>query len=251
MASGSFEPIADWWDSAVGEAGDEFHRHLSRPALLRVLGDVTGLDVLDLGCGNGASTRPLARLGASATGIDLSPTLIAHAWRYEEREPLGIRYLVGSASALPVPGDAFDRVVADMVLMDLEDAEATFAEVARALRPGGRFVATLFHPCFQIVEGSSWLIEQEEFAQRISRRVWRYRDVFSAEGVAKLDQPEPHRYYHRPLSWYVSRLARHGLLLDTLDEPKPDTAFTDARPDFAARDAVAPTLLVLGAALTP
>ena len=52
---GSFEAVAAWWDEQAGDQGDFYHRHLILPALLAALGDVQGLPVLDLGCGD----RPL------------------------------------------------------------------------------------------------------------------------------------------------------------------------------------------------
>ena len=247
MSSTGFETIADWWDSAVGEVGDSFHRTFSRPALDGVLGDVAGRRVLDLGCGNGASTRPLARRGAWVVGADVSPTLIRHARAYERKEPLGALYVVGDAAALPFPDAGFDRVVADMVLMDLEDGEAALREVGRVLRPGGRFVTTLFHPCFQITGGSSWLIEDTDTETSISRRVWRYLEPFAEPGVTKSGQPQPHLYYHRPLGWYAAQLQAGGMLIDTLDEPVPGDDFQREHPDLHRRAARVPLLLVLGA----
>lgn len=248
MSGGSFEPIADFWDEQVGDEGDDFHRLLVRPALLRVLGDVADLDVLDLGCANGATSRALADLGARVTGVDVSPRLIDLARQREAARPRGVRYLVGDAARLSELDDAsFDRVTASMVLMDIEDAEGAIREAARLLRPGGRLVATLFHPCFQIPDGSSWLIEQEVVDERISARVWRYRDPFATSTIAKLGQPAPTVHYHRPLAWYSQRLVESGMLIDALEEAYPDDAFSQRFPDIARRLAVIPAILVIGA----
>jgi hypothetical protein len=53
--------------------------------------------------------------------------------------------------------------------------------------------------------------------------------------------------YHRPLGWYAARLREAGLLIDALDEPRPDDAFAAAKPDDFRRQLVAPSFLVLGA----
>ncbi|MDI3340796.1 MAG: class I SAM-dependent methyltransferase [Sphaerobacter sp.] len=248
MSGGSFEVIADFWDEQVGEEGDAFHRLLVRPALFRVLGEVAGLDVLDLGCANGATSRALADLGARVTGVDISPRLIEHARRREAARPRGVRYMVGDAAHLPeLPDASFDRITASMVLMDLEDAAGAIREAARLLRPGGRLVATLFHPCFQIPDGSSWLIERAVVDEQISVRVWRYREPSRTETVAKVDQPAPTVHYHRPLDWYASRLVESGLLIDALHEAYPDDAFAEHFPEAARRLSVIPGILVIGA----
>lgn len=251
MSDGSFEAIADFWDDAVGDEGDPFHRYYVRPALFQTLGEVAGLSVLDLGCANGATTRALADLGARVTGVDVSPRLIELARQREAGTSRGITYLVGDAASLPMLADAsFDRVIASMVLMDVSDAEGMIAEVGRLLNPGGRFVATLFHPCFSIVDGSSWLIEEKEFDTQVSVRIWRYREPFAAAVRAKSAQPVPTMGYHRPLSWYVERLTRHGLLIDALDEPLPTEDFSNYFPELGDRIATIPVILVIGAVKT-
>jgi ubiquinone/menaquinone biosynthesis C-methylase UbiE len=244
-----FEPFADFWNDAVGEHGDQFHNRYVYPALFAALGDLTGLTVLDLGSGNGASSRALAHAGGRVTGVEIAPTLVGHAREWERRNPLGIHYVVSSAAAIPDLADAtFDRAVANMVLMDIEDCKGLIREVGRLLKPGGRFVATFFHPCFEPADGASWLSEHIwPDPPKISRRIWRYRDCHDAEGFAKPDQPVPQRYYHRPLSWYVERFVAAGLLIDHLGEPGPVEQYRADDPDFYARDTVVPTLIVLGA----
>jgi hypothetical protein len=106
---------------------------------------------------------------------------------------------------------------------------------------------SLFHPCFQILEGSSWLIESKDFGEQISRRVWRYREQFGALGKAKPDQPLPHMNYHRPLGWYVNELARSGLLVDALDEPLAAEDLALTSPDFYQRQSIIPAIMIVGA----
>jgi 2-polyprenyl-3-methyl-5-hydroxy-6-metoxy-1,4-benzoquinol methylase len=65
-----WEEMAAWWDEKQGEEGDLWHRTLIDPTLLRVLGPVENLDVLDLACGNGYIARKLARSEARVVGVD-------------------------------------------------------------------------------------------------------------------------------------------------------------------------------------
>ena len=242
-----FEPFADWWDRSVGESGDTFHRQFSLPGILTALGRVEGLRALDFGCGNGSSSRPLARLGARVTGVDISPTLVERARAYEQAEPLGVDYAVSDGNPLPFPDGAFDLAISDMVLMDVADLPPVLREIGRVLKPGGRFVSSLFHPCFQPAGGSSWVIEEGNFGDnQIARKVWQYRGEQSMVGFAKPDQPEPHTYYDRSLQWYADHLRAAGLLIDTLDEPFPSDEMAQSSPNLAARNAVIPLLLILG-----
>jgi len=245
---GSFEDISAWWDRHAGDAGDVYHRHLILPALLAALGDVTDLPVLDLGCGNGMSSRVLARHGARVTGVDLSPSLIARAREREAHEPLGIAYRVADAASLPMFADAaFARVAANTVLMDAKDAAGVLREAARLLQPSGRFVASLLHPCFEVPGHSDWASEETPTGERWMRRIWRYREPFSTPDYLAGDQPAPIMRYHRPLSWYAARLREVDLLIDTLDEPIGDDVLAREQPQSLQRQRIAPSFLVMGA----
>ena len=71
-----WQQMTDWWDEKLGDEGDLWHRALIDPPLLRLAGEVKGLRVLDLACGNGYLSRRFARQGASVTGVDAKATLI-------------------------------------------------------------------------------------------------------------------------------------------------------------------------------
>jgi len=121
-----------------------------RPRTLELCQPVAGRRVLDLGCGEGYCARRLIAMGAAEViGIDSSAQMIAAARSEEEREPLGIRYEIGDAMRLEhIEDGAFDLVLA-MFLFNYLEIEATrrcMAEVARVLRPGGRFVFAVPHP---------------------------------------------------------------------------------------------------------
>jgi SAM-dependent methyltransferase len=92
-----------------------------------------GEDVLDVGCGTGESTREAAQAGATALGIDVSAAAIARA-----RELGGASFEVADAQTHPFPAAAFDVVLSRFGAMFFADPAAAFANLARALRPGGR-----------------------------------------------------------------------------------------------------------------
>jgi SAM-dependent methyltransferase len=123
--------------------------HLERYTMLRLAGDVTGKAVIDLACGEGYYTRALRQQGAArVVGVDLSRGMIALAEAEEARRPLGLEYRVGDVRTLEVPGE-FDLVFAAYLLNYAHTAEELTQmcrAVARALRPGGRFVTANNNP---------------------------------------------------------------------------------------------------------
>lgn len=94
-----------------------------------------GEDVLDVGCGTGESTREAAQAGATALGVDVSEQAIAKA-----RELGGASFEVADVQTHEFPAAAFDVVLSRFGAMFFADPPAAFANLARALRPGGRLV---------------------------------------------------------------------------------------------------------------
>src|SRR6202030_4344737 len=95
-----------------------------------------GERILDLGCGTGALTAELARSGAELTGVDGSPEMIAEA---RKKYPQ-LRFEVSDARALPFRAE-FDAVFSNAALHWIPEAESVVQGIARALKPGGRFLA--------------------------------------------------------------------------------------------------------------
>jgi ubiquinone/menaquinone biosynthesis C-methylase UbiE len=124
----------------------------ARPFVLELCEPVVGMRVLDLGCGEGYCSRELRQRGAEQVyGIDLSKNMIKAALLQEVENPLGIHYEVGCATHLKQFGDGeIDLVVAVFLFnyLTTSQTQQCMAEVARVLRPGGRFVFSVPHPCF-------------------------------------------------------------------------------------------------------
>jgi 2-polyprenyl-3-methyl-5-hydroxy-6-metoxy-1,4-benzoquinol methylase len=124
-------------------------RYVERYTFLGLVGDVTGLDVLDLACGEGVYTREMRARGARrATGVDISSAMIALAREQEQAVPLGIEYLVSDVQHLPDLG-RFDLVMAAYLLHYARNAAELgrmCERIAHHLPPGGRFVALNENP---------------------------------------------------------------------------------------------------------
>jgi SAM-dependent methyltransferase len=214
----------------MGEKGDLWHRALIDPTLLRVVGSVRGLRILDLACGNGYLTRRWARQGAkSAVGVEASRPNLRFARRRERAQPSGARFLDRNASDLKgIPGATFDLVVANMALQDIHDAAGAVKEVARVLAPDGRFVFSVSHPCFDLDDRSAWVVERIRehdgtFHDVVWRKVRQYRHERTVRVPWKISEEETGytSAYHRTLATYARILREAGLAIVRLEEPFP------------------------------
>ncbi len=123
------------WDVERYEAGYSFVWSYGA-AVIELLAPQPGERILDLGCGSGQLTREIAGRGATVTGLDSSPEMIAQARiNYPE-----IRFVLADAAEFSLD-EPVDAVFSNAALHWMTDARAVAARVRRALRPGGRFVA--------------------------------------------------------------------------------------------------------------
>jgi SAM-dependent methyltransferase len=123
------------WDAALYDGKHAFVFETGR-GLVEVLGPRPGERVLDLGCGTGHLTARIAESGAAVVGLDRSPEMLAAARSSYPR----LEFVEGDAADFTLPGE-FDAVFSNATLHWVADAEAAVRCIARALKPGGRFVA--------------------------------------------------------------------------------------------------------------
>src|SRR5437764_1390109 len=119
MKTFGWDQMDNCWEEKKGDEGDLWHRALIDPPLLRLAGEVRGMHVLDLGCGNGYLSRRFARQGAMVTAVDANAPLIEHIRTREAQEPLGITYHVADAAHLEMLEDGIvDLVIRNRRMMD-------------------------------------------------------------------------------------------------------------------------------------
>lgn len=156
-----FEALADeWWDPE----GRFRPLHRFNPERVRFVRDracarfgrnpraerpLAGLRLLDIGTGGGLVAEPMARLGASVTGIDPAERNIGTARAHAQRMDLAIDYRAITAEALAAEGMTFDIVLAMEVVEHVADTEAFFAAVASLTAPGGMVVAATLNRTFK------------------------------------------------------------------------------------------------------
>jgi ubiquinone/menaquinone biosynthesis C-methylase UbiE len=115
----------------------------------RLLGDVRGLAVADIGCGTGRHALALAAAGAAVTAIDLSGGMIAKA--RAKAAPGAVRFVQANLEKpLPLASTAFDRILSCLVLDHVANLDGLFAELRRICRPGGFIVISVMHPAMML-----------------------------------------------------------------------------------------------------
>jgi SAM-dependent methyltransferase len=220
-----WEAMAPTWVTRMAIRGDDAREGLLDDWMLDLAGDVDGLDVIDLGCGEGRFCRALSARGARTLGVDLQPAMIEHA--EAGRSPTE-RYLVADAQALDgVGGEGFDLAISYIALVDMPDQRAAVGEAFRVLRPGGRFLVCNLSPM-----ATAWSTEGPWHRDGEGRKLHFVLDTYASEGSRTVTWPSGHRLtsFHRMLSTTVNDLLAAGFVLRGIHEPLPTQEQLDRAP---------------------
>ncbi|HLJ45513.1 MAG TPA: methyltransferase domain-containing protein [Bryobacteraceae bacterium] len=213
---------AEFWNERMGE-GNDFFNILLWPAVERLLEPQPGERLLDIACGNGLTSRRLATAKARVTAIDISAAMIAIAASHPA--VLNVDYRVVDATdreaLLGLGPGGFDGALCNMALMDMAEIEPLMTVLAVLLKPGGRFVFSVLHPCFNnpaTVQMGELEDRHGTLVSTYSVKIAPYKTPFTQVGLAMHGQPVPHPYFHRPLSLLLAPALTAGLVLDGIEE---------------------------------
>ena len=164
---------------AWGEGGIRWGVFGVPEADVQVLGDVSGLDVVELGCGTAYFSAWLARRGARPVGVDVTPAQLDTARRVMADSEIEFPLLEASAEDVPLPDGSFDLAVSEYGASLWCDPERWVPEAARLLRPDGRLVfltnSMLMILC--VPDEPGYATEQLLRPQRDLRRItWSFED---------------------------------------------------------------------------
>ena len=230
-----WETHADWWiDGFTAGADPEYEEQILPLAAAELEGCAT---VLDIGCGDGQISHMLVDRGAHVIGIDPTWNQIAVA----QQSGGGAAYARAAADRLPFVDASFDAAVACLVFEHIDAVDAAIAEVARVVKPGGRFAFFLNHPLLQ-TPGSGWIADQILDPPEQYWRIGPY--LTEAETIEEVELGVHIRFIHRPLSRYINTLSENGLMLERMVEPGPPPGFIERAPEYPD-SATIPRLLYL------
>jgi SAM-dependent methyltransferase len=231
-----WEEHAAWWIDEFTEGADPEYEEQILPLAIEHLAGATR--VLDLGCGEGQVSRRAAAAGTDfVVGLDPTWNQISVAGQRGG----GPTYLRAEAAGLPFRDESFDAVIVCLVFEHVRDVDNAFAEVARVLEPGGRFVFMVNHPLFQ-TPCSGWIDDQVVDPPEQYWRVGPYLD--EVETVEEVEKDVFIHFVHRPLSRYVNALAASGLTLEHMVEPAPPPGLLRLAPEYPDAASI-PRLLLL------
>ncbi|WP_321813255.1 MULTISPECIES: class I SAM-dependent methyltransferase [unclassified Paraburkholderia] len=207
-----------------------------RPATAALLGDVSGLDVLDAGCGPGIVSAELAHRGARVKSFDVTPAMVELA--RERCASLNVEIAQGDlGQPLAWLGDAqFDRIVCSLALDYVERLAPTFAEFHRVARPGAQLVFSMAHPM------RDW-IDTRTRGKRTYFETTRFGLHWGGFG-----EPKPYvEAYRRPLADIVNALLETGWQIDAMVEPKPVPEMKAVAPALYTELSLAPAFICIRA----
>ncbi|NVZ40379.1 class I SAM-dependent methyltransferase [Pseudomonas sp. 21615526] len=196
------------------------------PALQSMLPPMSGLKVVDLGCGYGWFSRWAQEQGAEQVlGLDVSQKMLARA--REMTSSSAITYAIADLEKLELPDATFDLAYSSLAFHYIVDLKGLFARIHQALVPGGRLVFSIEHPIFMAPRQPGWLVDEQ------GRKSWPVDSYqlqgprvtnWLADGVIK---------QHRTVGTLLTLLIQAGFTLTHVDEWGPSEADLKARPALA------------------
>ena len=200
----AWQTNAKFWDEAMGDRSNEFHREVVRPYVTQLLEPKKGDFILDVACGNGNYAAYLACKGVRVVAFDYASELLTLAKKRQHAYLDQIEFVQADAtdldSLLTLKRDRpYHKAVSNMAIMDISEIEPLFQALYQLLDDEGIFVFATQHPCFVTLTD-------------------RYMTAHQYQGEAIAGQPVLQTYYHRSLQDIFQTIFKYGFVVDGFRE---------------------------------
>jgi len=210
--------ISKDYQSSVRISLDDVHYGPISPGEkeLKLLGEVEGKDILEIGCGGGQNTIVLAKWGARPVGLDISEEQIKYATRLARKHKVKVQFHVGNMEGMGMFNDeSFDIILSSCAIGYSENPGQVFHEVFRILRKDGLFVFCVVHP----------IANRGRVVRYGKRKLWglgNYFDRRRRTWAWKFDKCSAKFYgYHRTFQDYFNSIVSAGFIVMKVLEPEP------------------------------
>jgi len=197
---------------SLRESKISYNDFIEQPAMKKLLPEIKGLHVVDLGCGFGDLAMYLVEHGAEQViGVDISENMLTHAKKHPR-----IQYMQRSMEDIQFNDSQFDLIVSSLAFHYVEDFDALIQKVAKWMKPNGYLLFSTEHPVILSRKSQpEWILGSNE--ERLHWPIDNYGEegertqFWVVDGVVK---------YHRKLSTLINTLIKHGLVIEAIDEPE-------------------------------
>jgi len=212
------EDVEKWWDDVsdgyqedakLGTDSVHYGPYAPNEEQLQLLGDITGKNILEIGCGGGQCSIAFAKKGANVIGIDISKEQVKYARKLAADNGVEVDFRKGDFHDLPIDAGSQDIVFTAFSLMYANDLAKVFREVNRVLKEEGYFVFSASHPFYFIIDSETHRIHRSYF------------DAGRKETIETWPDGTEHKFvvYQRKLSDIFNPLVESGFIVEQNIEP--------------------------------
>jgi 2-polyprenyl-3-methyl-5-hydroxy-6-metoxy-1,4-benzoquinol methylase len=212
--------IKEWWDSASEYyqkeiSGDKmvdvnYGPFASSEKKLKLLGNINGKKILELGCGGGQASISLAKRGGLCTGIDISSNQIKAANKNAEKEKVNVNFLQIPFSTIhKLKPEKFDIVLSIMSLQYCINLKKLIKDVKDLMVDNGIFVFSIEHPFYLLIDPNDLKIKESYYNSGLVTKLEKWPD----------GSTHYFNYYNRKVSDIINLITNSGLKLEKIIEP--------------------------------
>lgn len=193
-----------------------FNDCIETPILLKMLPDLRGKTVLDIGCGMGQHAKQYTEMGAeSVLGIDISEKMLVYAKEHNSADNISYQRL--AMEDIEAIGQTFDLVTSSLVFDYVEDFAGLMRKIHRLMKEGAAFVFSMSHPIVTAWDGAYDRYTRTETGERLYANLRNY----CKEGHRKVDWVvNGYECYHRTVSTIINALIEAGLTIEECQEAR-------------------------------